>query len=348
MRNETGRLSSDEVDLLVLIRGIWRQKLLVFIVTALAVAVAVSYALLATPVYEAKAFIQPPTNNEIVNLNYGRGGEGGLKLLSAKDVYEVYLSNLTSESLRRQFFREQYLPYVQGARNGSRDDLYVRFNTQVVATVAKDGVGRSSVSVLLNDPEVAAGWVDEYLKIASERAKLEIIGNVRADATIKVGNLQQQISEARKSAQKQREDRIAQLNEALRVAKSIGLERPPIISNSISTEITAGMTGSLAYMRGSKALEAEIENLRQRTSDDPFVDDLREWQEQLEFYRTLHVDPQSIDVYRQDGAIQMPDAPIKPKKAIIITLGAIFGLLLGVLIACVRTLLLRDSPARLQ
>ena len=339
MRNERERLSgSDEIDLFELIGGLWKQKLVIILTAVIVTAVAVAYALLATPIYEAKVIVQPPTQNDIAQLNYGRGGNSGLNVFSVKDVYGVYLRNLQSESLRREFFRKVYLPSLpEERRKGSQDALYNQFRDVLsLGVVSKDTPDRFFVTSSQPDPGQAAQWVVHYIEMAGERAKKEIIQDARADALVKADNLEQQVRAERESARKQRDDQIAQLTEALRVARSIGLERPPIISNNLSSELSAGMDGSLTYMRGSKALEAEIENLRNRTSDDPFIAKLRQRQEAMAFYRMLQVDPGVVQVYRQDGAIESPDRPVKPKRLIIVVLGAILGLGLGTVIGFVR------------
>lgn len=74
------------------------------------------------------------------------------------------------------------------------------------------------------------------------------------------------------------------------------------------------MEDSLTYMRGSKALLAEIENLRDRVSDDPFVPNLRQRQQSLDFYRSAHADIERVRVYRQDGSVESPDRAVKPRK----------------------------------
>ncbi|MNH31136.1 hypothetical protein D3C79_914710 [compost metagenome] len=129
------------------------------------------------------------------------------------------------------------------------------------------------------------------------------------------------------------------------VAKSIGLEKPPLISGALSAEVSAGMDGSLTYMRGSKALEAEIANLESRSSDDPFIKGMRKKQETLTFYRNLKVDPSIIAVYQQDGVVDQPDKPIKPKKLIIVMLSAVAGLALGLVAALGRDVWVRRKRA---
>ncbi|EKT4523071.1 LPS O-antigen chain length determinant protein WzzB [Pseudomonas putida] len=352
MRNEPERLSStgDEIDLFELIEGLWKQKVLIIVTTVVVTAIAVAYAFLAKPVYEAKVFVQPPTQNDVSPLNYGRGGNTGLSMLTVKDVYAIYLRNLQSESLRREFFRNVYLPSLpEDERGGSQDELYGRFqDVLTLGIAAKETPNRFFVKANVSDPQQAAEWVVRYLEMAGRRGRTEVVRDVKADATIKANNLEQQINAALESARKQREDQIVQLTEALRVAKSIGLEKPPIISNTLSSEVSAGMDGSLMYMRGSKALEAEIDNLRKRTSDDAFVKNLRQRQEALAFYRTLQIDPGVIQVYRQDGAVESPDKPVKPKKLLIVALGVVLGGILGVLLALLRNLRAEINARRVR
>ncbi|MNP83920.1 hypothetical protein D3C76_1830080 [compost metagenome] len=50
----------------------------------------------------------------------------------------------------------------------------------------------------------------------------------------------------------------------------------------------------------------------------------------------MQIDPGVIEVYRQDGAIESPDKPVKPMKLMIVVLGAFAGLVLGILLALVR------------
>lgn len=335
MRSERERLSGDdEIDLFELIAGIWKHKVLVVATSAIVTAAAVAYALLITPIYEAKVFVQPPSQNDISQLNFGRGSDTGLSMLSVKDVYEIYLRNLQSESLRREFFRSFYLPSLEAdKRGGSQDALYAEFQEVLALGVAaKESPNRYYVKVNLPDPQVAAEWAARYVEMAGDRGAAEVVKDVRADATIKANNIEQQINAARESARKLREDRIARLTEALRVAKSVGLQKPPIIS----AEVAAGMEGTLTYMRGSEALEAEIENLRSRKSDDPYVANLRQRQEALTFYRNLQIDQGMVQIFRQDGAIQSPDKPIKPKKLVIVLVGAMLGGALGIFLGLIQ------------
>lgn len=347
MRNERERLSgSDEIDLVELVRGVWRQKLWMALVAVPVIGVALAYVMLAAPVYEAKLYIRPPTQNDIAQLNFGRGEGTGLTPLSAKDVYSIYMKALQSEAVRDKFFRNAFLPTLtQDERKGSRDALYAQFNGMLtVAQAARDVPDRYVITASVEDPRLAAIWVSNYAEMAADRAKDELLSGTRSDISIMADNLEQQIRASRASASNQRADQIAQLNEALRIAKSIGLEKPPIISNTLSSEVSAGMGGALTYMRGAKALEAEIANLEARSSNDPYIPGLRERQEKLNFLRNLKIDPSLVAMYQQDGAVSPPDKPVKPRKVIIMLLAALVGIGMGACVAIGRELWLRRRP----
>ncbi|ATP43796.1 hypothetical protein CR511_06830 [Pseudomonas putida] len=339
MRNQPERLSSNEdVDLFQLIGWLWAQKILIAAVTVIVALAALAYALLSTPIYQATVAVQPPSQDDIAQVNIGRGEGTGLGRLSVKDVYATYLGNLQSQALRRKFFRDVYLPSLgEAGRQGSQDALYAEFNRVLtVAAVSPLTPDRFYVAADLPDPKMAAQWVAQYAQMASDWAKRDLSKDLRADAVSTANNLERQIKGARETARNLREDQIIRLSEALNVAKTIGLDKPPLISNTLVTEVSAGMDGSLTYMRGAKALESEIDNLRKRQSDDPFVKDLRERQETMNFYRDLQLNTEAVQVYRQDGAIEVPDRPIKPKKSLIVMLGTVAGLLLGVCLALYR------------
>ncbi|MDT3719482.1 LPS O-antigen chain length determinant protein WzzB [Pseudomonas oryzihabitans] len=320
-----------EVSIGDIASGLWRQKLLVFAVASLLICGSAIYAFTTTPTYEARLVILPPTESDIAQLNIGRDRASELDPLGAKEVYDFYLQNLQSEYLRRQFFREFYLPSLGGEfGKESQDELYSKFSKILqFGALGAESPGKYYMMVSSSSPETAANWLAKYSELASDRTKSQLIRDLKAGVLVKAKNLEQSILASRNSAKKQRDDQIALLTEALSVANSIGLEKPPIISNSLSGEVSAGMEGELTYMRGSKAIKTEIENLKNRSSDDPFIRDLRKKEELVSFYKSFSVDSSNFEVYRQDGAIQLPDRPVKPNKPLIIFLGALFGILIG-------------------
>lgn len=339
--------NADEIDLIELVRGIWAQKWLIIGLTILVTLVAAAYAFLSKPVYEAKLFIMPPTQNGIAELNYGRGKSTELDPYSIQYVYDVFTRNLQAESLRQAFFNEVYLPSLdESHRKDALDRIYERFSRElVIKSPGKGNPDRFSVTAEGNDPVRATEWAKAYVKRASDAAESELIKNVTTEASVRARNLEQRILSLRENAQRTREDRIQQLREALKIAESIGLTTPTV-NSSAAVDITVETGNRMDYQRGSKALLAEISALESRASDDAFISDLRSLQMRYSFYHKLNIDPDNISVYRQDGNVEVPESPIRPKKAIIIMLGFFAGLMFGGVVAFARFVRLRDASKK--
>lgn len=337
MRNDLERRSSDseEVDLLEFLEGVWRQKLLIFLVTVAVTAVALAYALLAKPVYEAKIFLAAPATSDIADLNYGRTQQTGLEPFTSRKVFDIFVEHLNGETLRRQFFKEFYMPSVV-AGQGAQGALYAAFNGSFDVVQLAGEPPRAYVAFRGRDPAVVSRWATAYVEKAGAAAKAEVLHDATREAQVRANALQLELDNLRESGQQQREDKIIRLQEALQIATAIGLQNPPLISGEVSRALFGKMDGELTYMRGSKALAAEIASLQQRKSEDAFIPELREVQTKQQFYQGMVGAQRHVGVYQLDGTIEQPDVPIKPKRNLIIALGVIAGLALGCLIATLK------------
>ncbi|MDR0276677.1 MAG: hypothetical protein LBJ37_02195 [Paucimonas sp.] len=339
---QSGSGVADEIDLWEFTARIWSYKAVIFSSVLLCFFCSLVYVFLAKPQYDARAFILPPSQSDIANFNYGRTRDTELSRYEVNDVFAVFLRNFQGESLRREFFTSTYLPSLAAVdREKAVDELYAEFSRKFVLSQGGSGaVTRYSVTVRNADPATAKAWAEQYVQRAGAVAKAEMIKNVTLEAEVRARNLAQKIDTLRDSGQKVREDLIVKLQEAREVAKAVGLEKPPLISGTLSSEVSASMDGELTYMRGSQALDAAIKTLEARKSDDPFIKGLRELQVSYSFYRNLEVRPDSVEVYQLDGPIELPDEQSGPQKAIILALGVFVGLLVGLMLAAVRIVLL--------
>lgn len=335
--NNSGNQGSSEIDLFDLLSGIWVRRWLVLIVASVVTLISGAYAFLSDPVYEARAYVLPPTQNDIENFNYGRTLKSGLNPYSVKDVYSVFARNLQSESLRYQFFKDVYVPSLsESDRQRSRDSLYRQFSAELTITQPnKDFAERFSVVVQGGQPVQAAEWLRLYIERAGETTKKELIKNSSKEVEVRARNIAMQIAMLRENAARARSDTVLQLNEAEKVAGAIGLQSHLVVSGSVAGDMSGVVDPRLIYLRGTKALEAEIKNLQARDSDDAFISGLRELQSQYDFYKSLEVKAGDVAVYQLDGIIQPPDSPIKPRKVLIIAFGLVLGLMLGAILSVI-------------
>lgn len=87
--------------------------------------------------------------------------------------------------------------------------------------------------------------------------------------------------------------------------------------------------------------------LEQRKNDAPFIGELRRLENQMAFLGGVDVNPDNVSVYILDSIAEVPQTPIKPKKAFILTLGLVIVGLLGLFVALTRSAFLRRGGRNL-
>lgn len=341
--------TGDEIDLLELAKSLWAQKLLIILVTLAVAIAAAAYAFLSQPVYQTKSSLLPPRVSDITGYNLGRE-EAKLAKFKVADVYSVFLRNLGSETLRRSFFQEVYIPSLtDDDKTAAQDRLWETFSRvlTVKAPEVKIRPEYFEVSVTHENPQLAAEWVNLFVQRAAIHAQADMQRNTLSEIDTRIQSIQRRIDVLRATALKQREDRIARLQEALIVAEAVGKDAPEVTSGRTSSdgELSAFVDGSLMYMRGANAIRAELEVLQARKSDDPFIAELRGLQSQFEFLKGIDIKPDNVAVFTLDSSAEVPETPIKPKKPLVLALGIVLGGMLGVFIALVRSMLSRKSAA---
>lgn len=324
---------ADEIDAVLIARALWSRVWVIVGITAIAGVLGLTYAFLSDRVYEARAYLVPPTQSDIAELNTGRTREFELTPYSIEDVYRLFLRNLRSESLRQEFFTTEYLPTLSDDQKAqTQDALYAEFLKKLqVAPVTADEIGRYSVVAQTGNPEKAVEWVKGYIKHAELLANSEIMKNVSYEAKVRAKNVQQEIDTKRETGETSRGDMITKLRAALSVAQASGVQKPTVTFGNSS--VAGNMGDDMSFLRGVDALNAEIKNLESRSSNDAFIKELRNLQAKKSFYDKLAVAPREINMYRYDGVVETPETAIKPKKTLVIGLALVLGLMLGVLSA---------------
>ena len=339
---------ADEIDLFELAQSIWQEKILIIIITAVFTALAVIYALTATPIYQASASLVPPSTAAIQGYNQGRIKELRESPLAVAHVYKTFKKNLTSLRLRTAFFEEVYLPSLNAEeQEANRDALLKRFN-QVLSVKqgdVKTNPDLYKITVELDDPVVAADWVQRYIDGAVVATKLELRDDIEAEQKVQVNALTVETNALLETEKKKREDQIKILEEALHIAESIGLENPSPLSDKASLGGNRYIDNDLIYTRGAKTLRAQLSNLEKRSSDEPFIAGFRELNIRLELLQNYTLDDSTVKVVELDEAAEVPATPIKPNKKLIVAVGIVLGGMLGLFTALIRSMIRKRKNA---
>ncbi|NMZ51992.1 LPS O-antigen chain length determinant protein WzzB [Pseudomonas poae] len=407
--------ASDEIDLFELMHAVWRQKKLVLGCALLTGVLGAGYAFLAPKTYEVSSVLRPAAINELDALNRSE-----VYKLPPADALAKVGAQLDSYEARLGFFRSHEQLFTAFQKPGqSLEQSFEDFNRNSVNLILPDPKKSDSLSSYIrlelqypadvDGVAILNGFVD--YAIASEReqvgADLKVIVNNRLnelkgkidaaranyetekeskiaklleDDRLKRARLQDELSALRLQMKMERTNRLAELAEAISIAKSMGIKTP----TTPSSMADATRSGSSQVMRtevnnqqiplyflGTEALEAERTALQQRTSDDftnpriaqigkelqlleanrevevlrkrgnedIFLQDVEPLRAEVARLRNLNIDMSNLKLVTVDRRAQEPLAPIKPKKAIILAVSLIAGLVIGTLIALIRHLI---------
>jgi LPS O-antigen subunit length determinant protein (WzzB/FepE family) len=304
--------SNDEIDLVALFQALWAQKLLIVLVTLLVGMLAAAYAFLATPEYQVQSVLRPAVIKDLDALN-----RTGVYDLTPEQAMQRVGASLESYDSRLEFFRSnQALFEALRQPNRSLEQTFERFNTQAFKMLQPDAKKTDNLSayvgIQLAYPQgvdgvaLVNGLVDFVverereriaddlavmiqnrlnqldLKVAAARASYEAskeskIAKLQEADNLKRAELQDELKALRQQLKTRRDNRVAQLDEAIRIAKALGINKPATPSslgegervaqgNVIRTEVNNQQIP--LYFMGSEALEAERNALLQRRSDD--------------------------------------------------------------------------------
>lgn len=303
---------SGEVDLVALLQSVCQQKKLIICVTAVAVFVAAAYAFMATPEYQVSSVLRPAAINELDALNRSEvyklpPGEALIKVGAALESYDTRLSffranqqlfknferpGRTLEQSFEEFNRNSINLILPDPKKADSLSAYIKLEMNYPKGVDGVGILNSFVTYAIDsERQQIAADLDVIVKNrlnelsgkwAAARSNYVIdkeakIASLREGDTLKRNQLQDELKALRAQLKTLRQDRIAQLNEAINIARSLGIKKPSTPSslgdadrsgaNSVmKTEINNQQVP--LYFMGVDALEAERSALSQRKSDD--------------------------------------------------------------------------------
>ncbi|GKT11830.1 MAG: chain length determinant protein [Thiomicrorhabdus sp.] len=349
-------IADDEIDLYELWQGLWQDKLIILVTSVMVVVIAAVYAYSATPVYKASTYLLPPKAEQVQPMNIyflNRDLEEfstSTSTFTSKSVFQQFSINMNSKQNLKWAFEKYGLASVYSPQIGTltgseylkaREKAFDVFvNNFSIHTTDKKNPEAGSVaqlSLVLSEEEVA-NILNALVQRAEKSTINQIYRGVLEDKMSRVNLIEQRIASARQSMHDRRLDRLAQLNEAIKVTKKLNITKPvsagPTLNiNNINA--TSGQSTQSIYLLGSDLLEAEKLVLEERKNDDAFIPSLRGWQEELQQLKSLNIDLSKFGVVEIDQPAEFAEK-IKPRKGLIIAVAGVLGLMLGIFIALIR------------
>lgn len=403
--------SAHEIDLFAMFQCVWKQKILVVLVTAGVGLIAAAYAYMVTPEYQVSSVLRPAAINELDALNRSEV----YKLPPSEALTRVGAS-LESYDTRLGFFRANQGLFKEFQQPGrSLEQSFEEFNRNSINLILPDPKKADSLSAYIrlemtypkgiDGVAILNRFVDYAInnerrqitadmniivknrlnelegKFAAARASYENDKEAKIAILLEADNLRRaqlldELKALRAQLKTQRIDRIAQLNEAIGIARSLGI-RKPTTPSSLGDSGRSGASVMRTevnnqqiplYFMGVEALEAERSALQQRKSDefsevrisqiakelqllkenrqveilnrrdneDLFLSGVEPLRTEISRLNTLNIPTSDLKLVSIDKQALEPLSPVKPKKRLIVLGGLIFGGILGVALALFR------------
>lgn len=341
----------DEISLFDLWCVIARHKRIVLAGFLLPVLAALVYIWVAEPVYIAYSYLLPPQQQKVQGLLVAYRGVEGLNVsqYTPQSVYGVFLDNLESQGTRREFFGVNELIAHYASSESAKDAnagrvFYELFNKRLRVQIDKQNASFVTVSFADSDPKFAAQRLNQIINYSNKRTVDQLLSNLNVVIQSEIDRTRFQLDSKLKLAEQRRSDAIVSLREALRIARTLGIEDTsafPKMADNNRSGLVVNTAEAPLYMRGSKALETEVSVLESRKSDEPFIDGFRDLQERQEFLENIVVDPNILSAVTVDATASIPYRAVKPRGALTLSLAAILGLVVGILGAFIKERLSR-------
>ncbi|HGS4451906.1 TPA: LPS O-antigen chain length determinant protein WzzB [Vibrio cholerae] len=346
---------NDEIDLKELFAALWQGKWLIIIITLLFSVAAIGYALTAQEWWSAKATVSQPQLQGIASYQqavkryqplfdvYQEDGtiivSNALdSLIEPKLIFQQFIQTFNANGTKRRFMQTNptFLT-LQKQMLGQTDDpevmqtLYEGWFERIQAsavdkkandifTLSFQSVDKASSLTLLND----------YIQFVNQTLNQHLNDDLTSTLATKYGELTQQEKNLLQQAQLRLHVELERTQYALNITEAADIKQP--VQNLGEQEL-------FAINIGSRALKAKVDALKSIKDLSVFEPRLAILQSKLSQFdlETLSAEAKwSVNGFYYLDQPEQPLTRDKPKRALIVVLGALLGGMLGVAIVLVR------------
>ncbi|MEB0951754.1 LPS O-antigen chain length determinant protein WzzB [Citrobacter sedlakii] len=316
----TGRNNEPEqIDLIDLVMQLWRGKVIIIACVFIAILLAVGYLAVSKEKWTSTAIITQPdagqlaTYSNAMNVLYG-GNAPRINELQSNMIgrFSSAFSAL-SETLGNQEKPEKLT--IDASVKGQPLPLKVTYQ----APTAED----------------AQKTLAKYIQQVDENISKEVNADLAKSITTRTSDFEQSLDAQEKVAQEQKALRIAQISQALSVAKEANIKLPQVQQADQVSQDTM-------FMLGSDALSSMVQN--EATRPLALSDGYYQTRQNLLAVKALKIEPDSVHAYRY---VMKPTLPIRrdsPKKAITLVLAVLLGGMIGAGVVLGRNALRNYKP----
>lgn len=318
--NMSGRSHEPEqIDLIDLVIQVWRGKVTVILCIIVAIILAAGYLAVTKEKWTSTAIITQPDAGQLATYT------NAMSILYGQDAPKVY--DVQSSVIGR--FNSAFAALSETLDNQEQPEKL---------TISASVKGQSlplKVTYQATTAESAQKTLSQYIQQVDEAVSREINTDLAMSIKTRASDLEHSLEAQEKVAKEQKSLRLAQINQALKVAEQSKIKLPQIQQADQVSQDTM-------FMLGSDALSSMVNN--EATRPLTFSDDYYLTRQNLLAVKALKVDTDSIHAYRY---VMKPTLPVyrdSPKKSITLVLATLLGAIIGASIVLGRNALRNYKP----
>ncbi|QIF43780.1 LPS O-antigen chain length determinant protein WzzB [Aeromonas veronii] len=334
----------DEIDLRELMLVLWRQKLLIMLVTLMFSLGGIAYALLAPQQWSASAVVAEPKPEEMTPMLKVSKlatvlGLGGFP--SGKDLYQEFILEFNSYENRRDYLKASPL-FTEVVKNDGLDGkAQVRWLRDWSKSVTAQPVDKKGevpgVELKFAAPtsEKSLAMLEGYIDYIIKLQQKQLIQRLAEQRDLQLDGMNTEYRIMQEDTKRTLQQEIVELAMANKVAKAAGVSAPLENYNAQDRFLIS---------LGSKGLEEKLSLLKSI--------DLEVYQPTLQSLQVKMARLKSISLdgiaFRPFSYLEAPDEPLsrdKPKRPLIVVLATLLGGMLGVGIVLVKHAFRRPDEA---
>ena len=357
---------SDEINLIELIKNLWKKKLWIILSAFVCTAIAAGYAFTAKEQWTSKSVVIPP---KVANLgDYLSFRSEYASILDIKDfsqdkvseaVFNDFKTALFSRSLKEAFFSQSKWFNTHAAKNTNSEEAKQKLlsnlvDKNLIVTIPDPKKDPNSIGVNVSfaaeTPKEAQDVLLDYIQFVNQWVLAENKIDFLANVDLVLSGLDVQKNKIEQDTETVRQIQLENLTRALDIAKSAGIkDYSKSLGGNVSVpEVLLGdakvpfsdsklSDGSYLFMLGEKYLQAQVDTLKNA----PLVYPLNYYniEKQANLLNVLEKKVEKEGAVSGYYYLSEPDYPVQrdwPKRLILLIVGFVFGVVLSSLIILAR------------
>lgn len=337
----------DEIDLFELFSSLAKQWRWVVGITVIGMVLSVTVALSTPKEYEVSSLVVLPSQPD-ATLILNRG----VVTQTPSGLFQQYYLRLVSVVNFEEYLQQNsWLSkvYPQSVNEKNRNELMARLRKSLhievtlpkkVKNTAESPPQAVTITMYGEDESLMADFINGYIGFTGKALLAAIKKDGKRLKTLEVAKINQSIDLFRADANRRLTSRLLVLNDALVIAKKIGVKKPISMrqapnQNSSTVVVNAVSPDFGLFLQGSEYLMGEINNIQQRKSPDAYIPTLLPLLKRLEELSSVSFDFAGVKPYKVDRPAAVDGQAEKPKRVVIVALGGVFSLLVGIFAALI-------------